>query len=188
MVLTGQLTRRTVEGIRHALDPRVLSVGLVGRGIRFAFVGGSVAAYYIGMTTFLFDIVRLPFQAALVIGFTTAICVHFTLQRFFVWKRENRYALRTHHQVARYLAVVGAQYGITAATTATLPEALGVPIREVYLTVAIFLAVTNFLVMRSRVFHPVEWLSASVALQAGDAVTSSERGSTSSVAEVTPEA
>jgi len=123
------------------------------RGLRFALSGGAVAIYYLTATTVLANVVGLPFQLALVIGYTTAICLHFLLQRFFVWVREDDYALAAHHQLGRYLLIVGVQYGITVASTAFLPGALGVPTEAVYLVTALLLAMTNFLVMGSRVFH-----------------------------------
>jgi|SRR5271155_1693303 putative flippase GtrA len=127
--------------------------GLRVRGLRFALSGGLVAVYYLTATTVLANVVGLPFQLALVIGYTTAICLHFLLQRFFVWVREDEFALAAHHQLGRYLLIVGIQYGITVASTAFLPGALGVPTEVVYLITAGFLAMTNFLVMGSRVFH-----------------------------------
>jgi putative flippase GtrA len=123
------------------------------RGLRFALSGGAVAIYYLTATTVLANVVGLPFQLALVIGYSTAICLHFLLQRFFVWVREDDYALAAHRQLGRYLLIVGIQYGITVASTAFLPSALGVPTEAVYLVTAALLAMTNFLVMGSRVFH-----------------------------------
>ena len=64
-----------------------------------------------------------------------AITTHFTLQRLFVWKHSSAFALPLHHQLVRYLAMAGIQYGITAAVTATVPRALGVDPELVYLPV-----------------------------------------------------
>ena len=46
------------------------------------------------------------------------------------------------------------QYGITAGVTATAPHALGVDPELVYLPVVAILTLTNFVVFRSRIFHP----------------------------------
>jgi putative flippase GtrA len=127
--------------------------GVLGQGVRFALSGGTVALVYLGTTTVLADVVGLPFQAALAIGFSVAIAVHFTLQRLFVWTHHEEFALPLHHQAGRYLAVAAAQYGVTAASTALLPTALGVSTELVYLaTVAVVLSV-NFLVFRQAIFH-----------------------------------
>jgi putative flippase GtrA len=113
-----------------------------------------VTIIYLGATTVLADVVGLPFQIALAIGACVGLCVHFTLQRFFVWAHREAYALPLHHQAGRYLVVAGAQYGLTAASTSVLPAAFGLPIELVYLgTVAILVSV-NFLIFRNSVFHP----------------------------------
>jgi putative flippase GtrA len=115
--------------------------------------GGTVALVYLGTTTLLSVVLGLPFQVALAIGFSVAIAVHFTLQRLFVWTHHEEFALPLRHQAGRYLVVAGIQYGVTAASTALLPSALGVPTEIVYLaTVAVLLGV-NFLVFRHAIFH-----------------------------------
>jgi putative flippase GtrA len=127
--------------------------GLLGQGMRFALAGGTVALVYLTSTTVLADVVGLPFQAALAIGFCLGLIVHFTLQRVFVWTHHEEFALPFHHQVGRYLVVAAAQYGVTAASTSLLPTILGVSTEIVYLaTVAVVLSV-NFLVFRHGIFH-----------------------------------
>lgn len=128
---------------------------LRGQGLRFIVAGGIVAGVYIGTTTLLAEVIGIAFEASLAIGFTLAIATHFSLQRLFVWRRAAAYALGLHHQLARYLAVAGVQYGLTAAITATLPRALGVSAEVVYLPTVAVISATNFLVFRSRIFHAV---------------------------------
>ncbi|HEY5286822.1 MAG TPA: GtrA family protein [Solirubrobacteraceae bacterium] len=126
---------------------------LTAQGVRFGMAGGAVALVYLGATTILADVVGLPFQVALAIGFCLALVVHFTLQRLFVWNRDEEFALTLHHQVGRYLLLAGLQYAVTACSTSLLPSALGVPTEIVYLvTVAVVVSV-NFLVFRHRIFH-----------------------------------
>jgi putative flippase GtrA len=126
---------------------------VLGQGLRFALSGGTVALVYLATTTVLAEVVGLPFQAALAIGFCVGLAVHFTLQRLFVWTHHEEFALPLAHQVGRYLAVAAVQYGVTAASTALLPSALGVSTELVYLvTVAVVLSV-NFLVFRHGIFH-----------------------------------
>jgi putative flippase GtrA len=128
--------------------------GLLGQGARYAMTGGTVAIVYLGVTTMLAGVVGLPFQVALAIGFCAGLSVHFTMQRLFVWAHHEEYALPLHRQATRYLAVAGAQYGLTATSTSVLPGALGVPVELVYLaTVAVLMSVT-FVIFRHGVFHP----------------------------------
>ena len=127
--------------------------GILGQGLRFALAGGTVALVYLTITTVLAEVLGVPFQAALAIGFSVGIMVHFTLQRLFVWTHHEEFALPLHQQVGRYLAVAGAQYGVTVASTSLLPSALNVSTEVVYLaTVAVVLS-TNFLVFRHGIFH-----------------------------------
>lgn len=126
---------------------------MLGQGVRFALSGGTVALVYLATTTILAEVVGLPFQVALAIGFAVAIALHFTLQRLFVWTHHEEFALPLAHQAGRYLVVASVQYGVTAASTALLPSALGVSTEVVYLaTVAVVLSV-NFLVFRHGIFH-----------------------------------
>jgi putative flippase GtrA len=108
---------------------------------------------YLGSTTLLADVAGLSFQLALAIGFGLAMAVHFSLQRLFVWARPEEFALSLGHQALRYLAVAAAQYGVTAASTAVLPGALGVETEIVYLATVAVVVGTNFLVFRHGIFH-----------------------------------
>lgn len=127
--------------------------GLLAQGVRFAIAGGTVAVVYVVTTTLLADVVGVPFQVALAIGFCVALVVHFTLQRLFVWTHDEEFALPLHRQAGRYLTVAAAQYGLTVASTSLLPSALNVSTEVVYLaTVAVVYSV-NFMVFRHRIFH-----------------------------------
>ena len=139
------------RGLLRAL--RAPESGVLGQGVRFALSGGAIALVYLATTTILASVVGLPFQVALAIGFSVSIALHFTLQRLFVWSHHEEFALPLGHQVGRYLLVAAVQYGVTAASTAVLPSALGIPTEIVYLaTVAVVLSV-NFLVFRNAIFH-----------------------------------
>ena len=142
--------RRVLPGVRILRSP---NSGLLGQGVRYGLAGGVVALVYLSTTTVLAELVGIPFQIALAIGFSVALVVHFTLQRWFVWSHHEEFALPLHHQVGRYLTVAGTQYGLTIASTALLPAALGVSTEIVYLVTVAALAATNFLVFRHRIFH-----------------------------------
>ena len=121
--------------------------------MRFAVAGGTVAGVYLCTTLFLANVVGLYFQVALAIGVSVAMVVQFTLQRVFVWSHHGEFALPMRHQFARYVLVVGVQYGLTAASTAVLPKATGIPIDVIYVLTVLILAAANFLWFRNRVFH-----------------------------------
>ncbi len=127
---------------------------MTGQGIRFAVAGGTVALLYLTVTTVLADVVGLPFQVALVLGFSASIATHFTLQRYFVWVHHEEFALSLRTQAARYLVLAAAQYGLTAAATAILPRALHIDTELVYLATFAVITPTSFVLFRHRVFHP----------------------------------
>jgi putative flippase GtrA len=134
-------------------DVRSPEWGLAGQGFRFALSGGIVASVYVTVTTLLHDALMLPFQLALAIGFVVSVCLHFTLQRLFVWRHYESFALALHHQAARYLGMCATQYALTALTTSQLPGPLGLPVEVVYLATMLTIAALNFVVFRGRIFH-----------------------------------
>lgn len=144
-----QLARAFVRAVRSP------EWGLAGQGLRFAFAGTVVAIVYVTVTTVLHDVFAVPFEIALVIGFVVGVCLHFTLQRLFVWRHRERFALAIHRQAARYLGVCGTQYALTALATSQLPGALGLPVEAVYLLTMCTLAGLNFVVFRGRIFHSI---------------------------------
>jgi putative flippase GtrA len=128
--------------------------GLLGQLLRFALSGGIVAVVYVSITTLLHEAFAVPFQIALAIGFSVGVALHFTLQRVFVWRHDDSFALAVHHQAIRYLCVCGSQYGVTAVSSAVLPALVGLPVEVVYIATMLAIAVFNFIVFRGRIFHP----------------------------------
>jgi putative flippase GtrA len=136
--------------IRDLRSPRS---GLRGQLVRFGLAGGLVTLVYIAITTVLSQLLGMPFEAALAIGFVSALLLHFTFQRFFVWIHYEGFALSFRNQVGRYVVMAGAQYACTVASTAVLPGALGISTELVYLVTMAIVTSTGFLVMRFIIFH-----------------------------------
>jgi putative flippase GtrA len=127
---------------------------LRGQLLRYAISGVAVAVTYVAGTLLLSGPVGMPIVAAIPIAYVVAIALHFTLQRTFVFDHE--FAEPIGRQVRSYVVIGGAQIAISTASTAWLPDLLGLPERVVYVgTVAVTSAAT-FLFLRSRVFHPAE--------------------------------
>ncbi len=140
--------------LRTHLDAlRAPDSGIAFQGARFVIAGATVTLVYLGVTTLLSAVFGLPFQAALIIGFSCGLVVHFSLQRLFVWGHGDAFALSLHHQAARYLVAAVIQYGLTAASTALLPVILGLSTEVVYLATVTVVISTNFLVFRHGIFH-----------------------------------
>ncbi len=133
---------------------RLRDTNIVAQGTRFALAGGIVLAVYLGTTTLLASVVGLPFQVALIIGFAVGLTLHFTLQRVFVWAHHEEFALPLHRQLGRYLVLAAIQYAVTAASTSLLPAPLGLSTEVVYLATAAVVISLNFLLFRTRIFHP----------------------------------
>lgn len=121
--------------------------------MRFGLVGATGVVVYTLVTTILATELGVPFQIALAVGFCAALSVHFTLQRVFVWTHHGEFALSLQHQLRRYLTTSGLQYGLTAASTSLLPDALGLPTETVYVSTVLALSIANFLLFRNRIFH-----------------------------------
>jgi putative flippase GtrA len=130
--------------------------GLLGQLVRFGVVGGLVTLFYLAVTTLLYQVVGLPFQVALAMGFAVSLLLHFTLQRLFVWIHIDGFALPFHGQVGRYIAMAGAQYFTTVASTAVLPSVLGISTEIVYLATMAVVTTTGFLFMRFVIFHAAD--------------------------------
>ncbi len=148
LLASGRLQAQAFVGELRSPE-RVLS----GQLVRFALAGSLVAVVYISVTSALHVLFGVRFQIALAVGFALALCVHFTLQRVFVWGHRGRFALATHRQALRYLLVCSIQYAITVAATSALPGLLGLPVEVVYLATACVVTVCNFVVFRTRVFQ-----------------------------------
>lgn len=142
--------RQIFFAVRHV---RARDIGLLGRSVRFVIAGGFVAFIYLATTTLLANFFGVPFQLSLGIGFATALAVHFSLQRFFVWAHAEDFSLPIREQVGRYLLVAAAQYGSTALVTAFLPPALHVPTMIVFFTWTIIVTASNFVIFRHGIFH-----------------------------------
>lgn len=136
-----------VEHLRRRAGARL------GQGARFVLAGGLVALLYLGTTTVLADVVGLPFELALAVGFAVAICAHFSLQRLFVWPDGRGYALPLRAQIGRYIPLVIVQYGSTAAVTALVPHALHTSATVVYIVWTLAVSGANFVLFATRIFH-----------------------------------
>lgn len=149
-IAAGSRLQLAHQLLREIRSPRW---GIAGQALRFAVSGSAVAVVYVTLTTVLHDVLTLPFQTALAISFVVSLALNFTLQRVFVWRHFDGFALAPSHQAVRYLSMSGGQYGLTVLSTSQLPPLLGLPVEVVYLATMITLAAVNFLFFRHRVFH-----------------------------------
>jgi putative flippase GtrA len=133
-------------------QPDVSNDSLHARAARFVIAGSAMSIFYLGLTSIL-AVTGVPFQAALIVSFLSAVALHFTLQRLFVWSRRGTYALPIHRQLKRYLPLAIVQYLTTAGATAILPAWTGLPVLAVYIGITLLYSLFNFLFFRTRIFH-----------------------------------
>ena len=108
--------------VRRVYSP---SLGMSGDALRYVLAGGIVFVVYVATTLTLADLVGLPFEVALVIGYLLAFVVHFTLQRVFVWIHMDGFALPAVHQAGRYMLVSGANYACGGALDVVSAKSAG---------------------------------------------------------------
>lgn len=126
-----------------------------GPPLRYAVAGATVAAVYPG-TPFALGLLGIPIEVAIPVAYVAAVCLHFNLQRHFVFRHVPSFALSTRYQIARYVAIGAVQFPTAAISTAVLPGALGVSPRLVYLCTALTISAVCFLILRTHVFHPAQ--------------------------------
>jgi putative flippase GtrA len=132
----------------------LLTHDLTGPLIRYCIVGGCVALVYLGVPLLLHDVAGMPIEAAIPIAYVLAITLHFNLQRRFVFRHIDEFALTTRNQVGRYAMIAAVQYPTTAVATAVLPGLLHISSDVAFLIVSPTISVITFLVLRGHVFHP----------------------------------
>lgn len=124
--------------------------------IRYGIAGVTVATVYLGLPVALNGIFGLPIEAGIPIAYAVAISLHFTLQRLFVFRHVETFALSRREQAMRYVVVAVVQYPTTALATAVLPGLIDISERAAYLGTAIVISLTFYIVLRTHVFHPTE--------------------------------
>lgn len=132
---------------------RLLLVGSTGR---YAVAGAIVGGVNLAVPLLLNSELGMPIEAAIPIGYGAAIILHFNLQRRFVFRHVERFALAGRQQAARYLGVAAVQYPTVAIATALLPTVLNMPRREAYVATVATVTVLTYVVLRSRVFHAAD--------------------------------
>jgi putative flippase GtrA len=152
-VITSSARGRLRLGQAFLRDIRSPEWGLAGQGARFGLVAALVGSTYALVTLLLHDVLLVPFEIALAIGFAVGVLLHFTLQRVFVWRHHEQFALPMGHQALRYLPMCAVQYGLTALSTSELPALLHLPVEAVYPPTVLAVASLNFLIFRGYVFH-----------------------------------
>jgi putative flippase GtrA len=120
---------------------------------RFALSAVTVQVVYAAlMAVFLLGL-DLPRQAALAIGYSIALVLHFTLNRQFVFAPADGYTQGLTSHGSRYLASAVLVYAITAFGLALVPGALGIAPFIAWLLLATTIGALNFVLLGRFVFR-----------------------------------
>lgn len=121
--------------------------------LRYVLAAGINTLVYTGLTLLLSGPLEVDIQVAIPVAFVIALGTHFSLQRLFVWRHVDDFALRGHEQAARYVVIGVTQYALTAAIVAVVPGWLDASEQLVYLAAVGLISVATFLILRHGVFH-----------------------------------
>lgn len=132
----------------------LLGHDLAGPLIRYGIAGGCIAAVYLGVPLLLHDVVGVPLEVAIPIAYALALTLHFNLQRHFVFRHVDEFALSARQQIGRYAIIAAIQYPTTALATAFLPDVLHVSADAAFLIISLSISLAAFLLLRGHVFHP----------------------------------
>jgi putative flippase GtrA len=124
--------------------------------IRYGISGVIVTTFYLGMPIVVSDGFGWPLQALIPVALVLAATLQFTLQRRFVFRHVDEFALSVHAQVVWYLIIGAIQYPTTAFGTFVLPKLFGIPDRVAFIATSLTFSLFCFLFIRRRVFHPSE--------------------------------
>lgn len=127
---------------------------LAGPLTRYGVAGATVALVYLAIPLGLNGLAGVAIQIAIPIAYVVAVTLHFNLQRHFVFRHVDEFALSVRQQIGRYVVIGAVQYPTTALATAFLPGLLNISERVVFVLVTLVMSLTFFLMLRGHVFHP----------------------------------
>jgi len=135
------------------LARRIAEHPITGPMIRYGISGVIVTTFYIGLPLLLNRVCGVPLQALIPIALVLAASLQFTLQRRFVFRHVDEFALSMRSQLGWYVIVGCIQYPTTALGTFALPKLIPVPDRVAFVCTTLAFSLCFFLFIRGRVFH-----------------------------------
>lgn len=127
---------------------------MTGQMIRYGISGAIVTGLYLGLPLALNSGLGWPLQAVIPVAFVLAAALQFTLQRVFVFRHIDKFALSVHGQLVWYVVVGSVQYATTALGTLLLPKLVGISGHVAFLATSGAFSLCFFLFIRGHVFHP----------------------------------
>ncbi len=139
--------KRAAELARHPIT---------GQALRFGIAGGTVTLVNLAIPIVLNDALGIPIELVIPFAYIVATALQFTLQRVFVFRHVQRFALSTRAQLMRYVLIGAVQYPTTALGTFILPKLFAISTKAAFLGTSLAFSVCLFLFMRKRVFHAAD--------------------------------
>jgi hypothetical protein len=124
--------------------------------LRYAISGTIVGVFSLAMPVLLNAEFGVALEVCIPIIYVLSAMLQFSLQRLFVFRHIEKFALPMHRQGLWYVAIAAFQYPVSALSTAFLPSLLGVPARAVYVVATLAVALLTLLFLRTNVFHELE--------------------------------
>jgi putative flippase GtrA len=121
--------------------------------MRFGVAGSIAFAVYTGGTLLLSGPLSVPIVLAIGVAYPLSVLVNFMLQRHFVFLDRETFALPFRAQLGRYVGAGVCVYALTSVLVSTLPGALGVSPRVVFLIVVVPVSMFSFMLVRGVIFH-----------------------------------
>ena len=120
---------------------------------RYVVAGTIVGLFYMGSTVLLSSVAGFAMPVAIGVAYFFTVVLHFTLQRLYVFRHVESFALQARHQAGRYVVLGAVQYAINTAATELLPKPLGLSPEVVFVLTTGTLSVLSYLLLRLAVFH-----------------------------------
>jgi putative flippase GtrA len=139
--------KRAAELVRHPIT---------GQALRFGIAGGTVTLVNLAIPIVLNDALGIPIEVVIPFAYIVAASLQFTLQRMFVFRHVEQFALSTRAQLMRYVLIGAVQYPTVALGTFALPKLFDISSKAAFLGTSLTFSFCLFLFMRKRVFHPAD--------------------------------
>jgi putative flippase GtrA len=121
--------------------------------VRFVLSGSAVATCQF-TTMPLLVAAGVSDQLAVAGAYFSALVLHFTLNREFVFATDSGYALHLTAQGVRYVSIAFTSYVVTSTAVALLPGPLDATPLAVFYGASLVAAALSFVVLRRWVFGP----------------------------------
>lgn len=118
--------------------------------LRYLISGGTVVLTELAALYVFTDLFRLWYEFSLVIAFVIALCVSFTLQKF--WTFGDRETSDVHKQASSYVVVQLLNLAVNAAALYVLVQYFGMWYLLAQLLVSALIALWNFLIYKFIIF------------------------------------